>query len=30
MSTHVVNEFHALADHADNVMDFLIELSPIS
>jgi hypothetical protein len=30
MSTHVVNEFHALPDRADDVMNLLIELSPIS
>ena len=30
MSTHVVNEFHALRDRADDVIDLLIELSPIS
>jgi quinol monooxygenase YgiN len=30
VSTHVVNEFHALPDRADDVMNLLIELSPIS
>ena len=30
MSTHVVNEFRALPDRADEVMNLLIELSPIS
>jgi len=30
MSTHVVNEFHALPDRAEDVMNLLIELSPIS
>jgi quinol monooxygenase YgiN len=30
MSTHLVNEFHALLDRADDVMNLLIELSPIS
>ena len=30
MSTHVVNEFHALPGRADDVMNLLIELSPIS
>src|ERR1700747_2726551 len=30
MSTHVVNEFHALPDRAQDVMNLLIELSPVS
>jgi quinol monooxygenase YgiN len=30
MSTHVVNEFHALPDRAEDVVNLLIELSPIS
>ena len=30
MSTQVVNEFHALPYRADDVMNLLIELSPIS
>ena len=30
MSTHVVNEFHALPDRADDVISLLIELSPVN
>jgi quinol monooxygenase YgiN len=30
MSTHVVNELHALPDHADDVLNLLIDLSPVS
>ena len=30
MSTHVVNELHALPDRADDVLNLLVELSPVS
>ena len=30
MTTHVVNEFHALPDRADDVMNLLVELCPVT